>query len=269
MRFSWPTLLIYRHASCSEATETTALASMPMRHRFLYYTRPLARPTHPPVRPVTRTRSMPRVMLGHLCVVLGSGLIVAGLASLVSHREPSIDRHALKLLAFSRGSFLIDIAKPLSKAAPIVLAVVVLAVIVLLIRRDIWRQPIALGGGFLLCSIGAHLAKTAAERPRPSGALITAGGFSFPSTSSALCIGIIATAMAAAPLISDRRRRAFAIAAGCAMAFTAGLLFLAIRVHYLTDVVAGWAFGIGVFTLCDLTTLTIWRVVPAGNADRR
>ncbi|MGA9313652.1 MAG: phosphatase PAP2 family protein [Solirubrobacteraceae bacterium] len=148
------------------------------------------------------------------------------------------------------------------------MALVVLAVVVLLIRRGISRQPIALGSGFLLCSIGAHLAKTAAARPRPSGALITAGGFSFPSTSSALCIGIIATAIAAAPLIFDRRRRALAIAVGCAMAFTAGMLFVAVRVHYPTDVAAGWALGIGVFTLCDLTTLAIW-MIPGRNADGR
>jgi hypothetical protein len=102
-----------------------------------------------------------------------AALVVGVLASLVSDgRELGMDRHAFRLLELARGSFLADVAKPASKIAPVILAIVV---------------------------------------------LVAARGLLISSTSSTLCVG-----------------------------------FIAIRVHYLSDVIAGWAFGIAAFTCCDL-----------------
>ena len=193
-------------------------------------------------------------------VVLLSGTVVAVLAWVVrDHEIPALDPRAFGLLALSHGSWLADPAKLASEAAPALLGVVALAVIVALGRRRIWREPAVIACGFLLCELGAHLTKTAAGRPRPSDQLIYAGGFSFPSTSSALCVGMVAVAAGFARLTSSGQRRALAFALAWLLTFAAGVLFVAIRVHYLSDVIAGWAFGIGVFTLCDLVSLYVWR----------
>ncbi len=183
-------------------------------------------------------------------------LVVGAFASLVSgDREPGVDRHAFRLLELSRGSFLADVAKPASKIAPVILAIVVLVAVLTLLRRGARREAVTVVTGFVLCEIGAHLTKTAVARPRPSGALVTAGGFSFPSTSSALCVGFIAIAIAFARLSTERRRQALPIVASCLLTLGAGMLFIAIRVHYLSDVIAGWAFGVAAFTFCDLAAL--------------
>jgi membrane-associated phospholipid phosphatase len=192
-----------------------------------------------------------------------AALVVGALASLVSSdREPGMDRHAFRLLGLARGSLLADVAKPASKIAPVILAIVVLVAVLVLLRRGARREAVTIVAGFLLCEIGAHLAKAAAARPRPSGALVSAGGYSFPSTSSALCVGFIAIAVAFARLSTDRRRQVVPIAASCLLTLGAGLLFIAIRVHYLSDVIAGWAFGVATFTFCDLTALAVYSAFP-------
>jgi membrane-associated phospholipid phosphatase len=200
-----------------------------------------------------------RLLIFGVCV-----LVVGALASLVSSdREPGIDRHAFRLLGLARGSFLADVAKPASKIAPVILAIFVLVAVLLLLRRGARREAVTIVTGFLLCEVGAHLAKTAAARPRPSGALVSAGGFSFPSTSSALCVGFIAIAVAFARMSTERRRQVVPIVASCLLTLGAGLLFIAIRVHYLSDVIAGWAFGVAAFTFCDLAGLAVYSLLAS------
>jgi len=82
--------------------------------------------------------------------------------------------------------------------------------------------------------------------------LLPAGGFSFPSSISAVCVGLIAIAILLAHLTSNRTRRAVVIAGGCLLTAAVGLLFVALRVHYLTDVIAGWALGVVAFAACGL-----------------
>jgi len=112
-------------------------------------------------------------------------------------------------------------------------------------------------GGYLLVALLAHLGKAAEQRPRPAGALIDAGGYSFPSTESALAVGLIAIAVVAAGPTKHRARRIGVIAAAGLLTGVIGTLLVSIRVHYLTDVLAGWAMGATVFAACGLTALAI------------
>ena len=205
-----------------------------------------------------------RLLIFVVCV-----LVVGALASLVSgDHELGMDRHAFRLLALARGSFLSDVTKPASKIAPVILAIFVLVAVLVLLRRGARREAVTIVTGFLLCEIGAHLAKAAAARPRPSGALVSAGGYSFPSTSSALCVGLVAITIAFARLSTERRRQVVPIVASCLLTLGAGLLFIAIRVHYLSDVIAGWAFGVAAFTCCDLVTLAVYSLLATETSVR-
>jgi membrane-associated phospholipid phosphatase len=56
---------------------------------------------------------------------------------------------------------------------------------------------------------------------------------------SALAVGIAAMAIVAARLVSTRRREIALIATGGVLTACAGLLFVALRVHYASDVIAG------------------------------
>ncbi len=101
----------------------------------------------------------------------------------------------------------------------------------------------------LATQTAAHVMKNAIARPRPAHELVTAGGYSFPSTTSALgvCFAFMAIALAATPGEPARSRT---IGAGALLVLGLGLSFVALRVHYLSDVLAGWALGALVFVAC-------------------
>jgi undecaprenyl-diphosphatase len=134
--------------------------------------------------------------------------------------------------------------------APLLLGALLLALIAALSRRHDWAPVAALLGGFLLSVLAAQFFKQVELRPRPPGTLIHAGGYSFPSSDSALAVGSTAMAVAMARLVAPGRGRIALIAIGCALTVAAGLFFVVLRVHYLSDVIAGWALGYGAFALC-------------------
>jgi len=168
------------------------------------------------------------------------------------HRLGGVDRRAFALLAVAPGGLLARIAAPAAEIGPPLLAVLVIAVIIVLIRQRARLDAAVVLCGFPVCAIGIHVAKAAVARARPSGSLIQAGGFAFPSGDSALCIGVIVITIALARLTSDRTWRAAWIAAGGLATIAGGLLFIALRVHYLSDVIGGWALGVTVFAACGL-----------------
>jgi undecaprenyl-diphosphatase len=196
-----------------------------------------------------------RALLGAVAV---AGLVLVAMFWLVDgHHTVGLDRDAFTVLAASPGSTLARVAKPAATIAPLVLAVITLVVVALLARRRAWLEAAALVVGFLVCVVAAHVAKAHEQRPRPPGRLIHAGGFSFPSTDSALAVGVIAIAIIVARRFVRREHRAAVIGAGCLLAFGAGLLFVALRVHYLSDVIAGWALGVVAFASCGLAAVAL------------
>lgn len=160
---------------------------------------------------------------------------------------------------------LAQVAKPAAAIGPVLLAIAVFIVIAVLVRHRAWRNAAVVVAGFVLSAIGAFIAKAAEGRPRPSGSLLDAGGFSFPSSISAVCVGLVAIAIALAQLTSNRARRALVITAGCLLTVIAGLLFVALRVHYLTDVIAGWALGVVAFAACGLAAHGAAKAAPLGQ----
>jgi membrane-associated phospholipid phosphatase len=196
----------------------------------------------------------PRDVVGLLLLALTSSVLLVVMFWLVNdHKTAALDRVGFDLLASTPGSTFARVGDHGRLIAPLFFAVLLVALVVTTVmRRGAWADAAGLVGGFVLCLVAARLLKTIELRPRPPRELIYAGGYSFPSTDSALAVGIAAMAVVTARLVSTRRRQIALIATGSGLTVFAGLLFVALRVHYASDVIAGWALGCAAFACCAL-----------------
>ncbi len=182
-------------------------------------------------------------------VALAALLLVGCWLAVRGNPQTGVDRVAFDLLALESTGPIADAAPAAVDVAGIIIALAGVAAAIFLLAHGAWRDCLAIGAGLLVCQLTAHIGKAAIERPRPSHELVSAGGFSFPSTTSALAVGIAFTGFALARVAPARHRHAIA-ATGIALTFLLGISFIVLRVHYLTDVLAGWALGVIAFTLC-------------------
>lgn len=103
--------------------------------------------------------------------------------------------------------------------------------------------------------------KSAVDRERPAlePPVATAGGPSFPSghaTSSTVCYGAVALVLL--PAVPRRARRR-AVAGTAALVAAIGVSRLALGVHYLSDVLGGFALG-GAWLAASTAAFSVWRV---------
>jgi membrane-associated phospholipid phosphatase len=126
-------------------------------------------------------------------------------------------------------------------------AVVLLPVLVwLVLRRAGWTAAWVLVAAAGVSPL-TTLLKDAVGRLRPQFAEGGAGygSFSFPSGHSSGIVALVTIVLVLAwPLIGPPARRAW-LAAGGALVLLVGLTRIWLGVHYLSDVLAGWALGLG------------------------
>jgi membrane-associated phospholipid phosphatase len=175
---------------------------------------------------------------------------------LVVHRnDAGIDRFAFSLLATTPDTLLGRHAKRLAQAATVgALLVSALALIKLMMRRC-WVDTFAILVGYPLVWLVSEVLKADAQRPRPRTPILPAGGFSFPSTDSAISIGFVVLAVALARLSQHPPRKAAILALGTISWIATGALMVAFRVHYLTDVLGGWGLGVATFAASSLAAI--------------
>ncbi len=191
-------------------------------------------------------------------VACAGGALFGGMWLLVPRRGAlGLDREAFVVLSMHRGAWLARSASSLSSVTSAAVAVLAIGVIALLIARRRWLDAAVIIVGYLFLDFADNAAKAAARRPRPPGALIHATGFSFPSSHAASAVGIIAIAVAIARLTQRRSRRVGVLALGCGAAALIGAALVSVRVHYFSDVLAGWGLGAAVFAVCGLGALAI------------
>jgi membrane-associated phospholipid phosphatase len=147
--------------------------------------------------------------------------------------------------------------------APLSFRVLTLGVIVhLLIRRE-QRLALFLFVSVELSGLVAEGAKRLADRPRPATALVHETSTSFPSGHA---VGSIVAVLALAVVLLRYVRpslRRWTAAAGAAVVLSVGIGRVALNVHHLSDVVAGWALGYLYFAVC----LVILRTPRVTEAD--
>jgi len=125
------------------------------------------------------------------------------------------------------------------------------AAVAALVRHHV-RAALVLLACAQLSGLVTAAAKGLANRPRPSTMLVPASGTSFPSghalEATAALLALLSYLL---PMMSRRMRRvAIAVTALCLV--LVGAARVALNVHYLSDVLAGWSLGYLYFLLCIL-----------------
>ena len=134
---------------------------------------------------------------------------------------------------------------PLSAIAAAILAV-----------RGRWMEFWALVVGMVAIILLVHGIKAWTDRPRPPDPVITAHGSSFPSGHAAYSTLYAWLAITVAlRLMPSLARRSLLIAAGIALSGLIGLTRVYLRVHWLSDVSAGWALGVSCFSAVAVVLL--------------
>jgi membrane-associated phospholipid phosphatase len=106
--------------------------------------------------------------------------------------------------------------------------------------------------------VAVHVMKAATDRPRPPDPLAGSTLSAFPSGHAAYSTIYVAVALAT--------RRPALVAVAVALALAIGLTRVYLRVHWATDVLAGWALGAAIFGAATAIAITVGRV---RNNERR
>lgn len=133
-----------------------------------------------------------------------------------------------------------------------------------------WVEMVVLAVGMVAIFLGVDLIKDATDRPRPPDGLVEAGGSSFPSGHAAYSTIYAWIAVTIAFRIEPGiARRTGLIAAGLAATAVIGLTRVYLRVHWLSDVSAGWALGASAFSLIAAVALVSVHIRNNLGADVR
>lgn len=187
----------------------------------------------------------PRVSLNRAVWFMTPGLVLVVLVHL--HVTDALDERVWRWVLHHGNATLEDLCRPLTHAAPALAKVlpVLLLVHAALRKRfafTLWVM-FAMGGAFAL----NRSLKFLVARPRPPEALwlTEAHGFSFPSghTMGAAALATVLV-IAVTPWLGPRARP-WMLTLLATYALAVGLTRIALHVHFLTDVVAGWCLGAG------------------------
>ncbi len=173
-------------------------------------------------------------------------------------REPlaSVDTDAAKWVATDLPHIVEVAARPFSWLGGwIGLTALGVAMAVVLVRERAWVDLVFLGAALLGTSLATSLLKTSFDRDRPDlgSAVPLPASSSFPSGHAAEGVaGLGAIAVLAAERLPDRRERIWLWVVVVVAGLAVGLSRIALGVHYVTDVLAGWCFGLAWLAGCLL-----------------
>ncbi|MDT5208867.1 MAG: hypothetical protein QOF67_1282 [Mycobacterium sp.] len=136
--------------------------------------------------------------------------------------------------------------------SPGVLRTLTLVVIILALVRRKLRVALFLVISVELSGLITEIAKRAADRPRPTTALVSASSSSFPSGHAlGLMVSVLALLTVVLPVI-HRPLRVCLVALGAFTVIAIGIGRVVLNVHHPSDVLAGWALGYAYFVACLL-----------------
>jgi undecaprenyl-diphosphatase len=186
---------------------------------------------------------------------------VADGGGLISH-----DQAVMRWFVDHRSDWMISAARFVSTAGGFASLLVIGVVLGIVLRRRAWHLAIALSPviALLLASGAATAAKAIFGRPRPPIAFheVHVSSPAFPSghATDAAAFFLAAAFVVAITVVHRRRTQLVLVGVGVFLAALVGVSRLILAVHWLSDVVAGWALG---------TAIAIATVVVAWFATTR
>ena len=103
-----------------------------------------------------------------------------------------------------------------------------------------------------------HVTKGAYDRPRPIDPVTRgARGSAFPSGHSAYATAWVACAIALSRALPTLGTRFSIVVTATIVAAVIGTSRLYLRVHWLSDVLAGWGLGAAIFATCGIVALVV------------
>lgn len=139
---------------------------------------------------------------------------------------------------------------------PTVASLLVVTCVVLASRRHFTEIGALLAGAVLLW-IGVQITKAGVDRPRPPMPLADVTNASFPSGHAAYSTVWVAVAVVVARALPGLASRAVLVGAGLVVCAIVGFSRIYLRVHYWSDVAAGWALGAGALGTCAGIALVV------------
>ena len=124
----------------------------------------------------------------------------------------------------------------------------------LIARKDRRRAGVLVAGGALTW-VTVWITKSLVDRPRPPRPLVHTAGQSYPSAHAANSVGWLALAIALAAVIPARGLRIAVIAAGALVAVVVGLSRIYLRAHFTSDVLAGYALAVAMYSLATIVMI--------------
>jgi membrane-associated phospholipid phosphatase len=223
--------------------------------------------------PITRTRARRQAPIGAVVAIVGCAVVVALLGVGVQNKFgplPRFDAAVTDALYVGdhRPAALNWLLQVLTAPGLTTVRVVVfLPVLVLLLRAGARWTPAWVVVAILGIAVLTTLLKDFFGRVRPAyaegGARLDS--LSFPSGHSSGVATLVTVGLILAwPLLSPRARRWWLLA-GVALALVVGLTRVLLGVHYPSDVLGGWALGVG----WTLLTALAFGTLPGGRAARR
>jgi membrane-associated phospholipid phosphatase len=125
------------------------------------------------------------------------------------------------------------------------------AVVVAMVKRRV-REALFLVATTEFNELITHVAKHFVHRPRPLTPLIHASSSSFPSGHALGAMAVVLALLTVLFPLLGRSMRVVAVAAGTLIVVAVGFGRVALNVHHVSDVVAGWALGYLYFLVCAL-----------------
>src|SRR3954470_9721245 len=234
--------------------------------------RPLGKPVAAVIRPLWRHAITPayrllaprarflwqRLTPGELGLELTTALAIAGVGLYVfvaytvaieaDHGATLLDDRVLDLADMLNTSAGVSVAKVVTAfgSLPVTGAAVLAGAITLAVRR----RPIELAV-LVLSAIAiyaaVHITKAAVGRPRPPDPLVETSLSAFPSGHAAYSTVYVALALIATRIRIGVASRAALVIAALVAAGAIGASRAYLRVHWWSDVLAGWALGAAIF----------------------
>jgi membrane protein DedA with SNARE-associated domain len=172
------------------------------------------------------------------------------------------DRTALDIAHDLEAGWLVDFTKVFTYLGSgwVTFPLATLAAVVLGLRRR-WIEAWALVAGMVLIILLVHGIKDWTDRPRPADPLVDSSGSSFPSGHAAYSVLYAWLAVTVAlRVVPGITRKTALITGGIVLAALIGLSRVYLRVHWLSDVTAGWALGASCFAAVATVVLIIGHI---------